>query len=186
MAEPQTSPVQPLPPLLALPLELKEQIFAELSSHEGGELSLTILRRTHPVFRYLVPRKPLALVTPYQPGDTPSKREYNRTLDIRRERLLFAELNHPYLFPPDLYPCYTCGEVLGGSHFEPYTSRYFRSGCLDTRHMPLGTSAAHGTGSSNERKCESCHESFEYYIWSDICGQSGDRCRVGRESDGLV
>ena len=71
MAEPQPSPVQPLPPLLALPLELKEQIFAHLSSREDGELSLTILRRTHLMFRYLVPRKPLALLAPYYPGNLP-------------------------------------------------------------------------------------------------------------------
>ena len=115
MEEPQTeSQIQPstdLPPLLALPLELKFEILSKFSDakdddDEGvNKLALTVLRRTHSSFRRIIPK---------------TKPTY--------ELLLLAENEHPYLFPwicenscsgrphsyadcfdPDsMLPCYDC------------------------------------------------------------------------------
>ncbi len=88
----------PFPPLLALPLELKLQIFSYLSG------SLIILRRTHSSFRHIIPRNRI----------TSSPRR------IRTAQLVFAEDNHSYLFPPDHYPCYVCFRALPGSQFDSF------------------------------------------------------------------
>lgn len=174
MAKPGTSTIRPLPPLLALPLELKQQIFADISEFEDGELWLTILRRTHPMLRYLIPRKTIAPVTPYSRNNMSIRLQYYRTLEIRKDRFLFAEVNHPYLFPPDFYPCSSCGEVLSGSHFEPYRPRYVSEGLKNTRHIPLGSVAAHDLGSPDQRLCKSCHKDWNGYVWHHVCGSGGD------------
>ncbi len=99
--EPQTAPPSPpssnLPPLLALPLELKLQILSSFSDYAGDPdhaLALMILRRTHKSLRDIIPN-------PWKSAK-PAK-----------EHFLAAERKHPYLFPsltdypePLAYPCY--------------------------------------------------------------------------------
>ncbi len=92
----------PLPPLLALPLELILQILSYLS--DTNHCSLIILRRTHSSFRHIIPRDRI----------TSSPRA------IKTAQLVFAEDNHSYLFPHDHYPCYVYFRALPGSKFDSF------------------------------------------------------------------
>lgn len=81
----------PLLPLLALPLELKLQIFSY--SEDRYNCSLIILRRTHSSLRHIIPRRQL----PTWPVWVGRETEFRS-----------AENKHPYLFPLDRFPCYGC------------------------------------------------------------------------------
>ncbi|CAD6586946.1 MAG: hypothetical protein ASARMPRED_002882 [Alectoria sarmentosa] len=119
-----TIPHQSLPPLLTLPLELKQQIFNHLS-HDGiHSLSLAILRRTHPIFRHAIPRQKLIPITPYDSRDLTVPSEYVRNIDLRYEQLHLLEHEYSYLLAPDHYPCYCCGRVLEGRHFKDEEHRH--------------------------------------------------------------
>ena len=98
--KPRTTSTAPLPPLLALPLELKLQILTYLT--DTKHCSLVILRRTHSSFRHIIPRDRI----------TSSPRA------IKTVQLVFAEDNLSYLFPHDYYPCYFCFRALPGSKFD--------------------------------------------------------------------
>lgn len=104
--------MQPLPPLLALPIELKLQIFTHLSNHSYGLLWLTILRRTHPLLRPLIPRQPMPIPMPRASLRPPSYHDFLQKVDLRMNLLRLTDSDHPYLFPPGFYPCFLCGEVV--------------------------------------------------------------------------
>ena len=92
-AEPQSQPTTILPPLLALPLELKTQIlsnfsnYASKSSDPEDALALMILRRTHTSFRHIIP-DPWKKTSP------------------RADHFLAAERKHKYLF--SAFYCWRC------------------------------------------------------------------------------
>ena len=115
--------MQPLPPLLALPIELKLQIFDHLSNHEYGHLWLAILRRIHPLLRYLIPRQTMPSVMSRSYFSVATYRALTRRMDIRIKLLRLTESDHPYLFPPGFHPCFDCGEVVDSSrlHTNWYT-----------------------------------------------------------------
>ena len=125
---PQTAPPSPpisnLPPLLALPLELKLQILSSFSDYDSDPdhaLALVILRRTHKSLRDIIPN-------PWKSAE-PAK-----------EHFLAAERQHPYLFPwrcscehypecipehysepfPLFYPCYYCMRLKDRFEFRNY------------------------------------------------------------------
>lgn len=97
MTEQPTPPEKKLPPLLALPLPLKQRVFAYLD--EPHNLSLFLLRRTHPILRRSIPRG------------------YSSTRQTKKCQLWTAEREHPNLFPFRFYPCYCCLEVYPGRCF---------------------------------------------------------------------
>lgn len=88
-----------MPLLFALPPHLRDQILAYLD--EPYDLSLIFLRRTHPILRRLIPQG------------------YSSNRTTKKCQLWTAEREHPYLFPPDFYPCYSCLEVYPLRCFEP-------------------------------------------------------------------
>ncbi|KAF6217955.1 hypothetical protein HO133_006367 [Letharia lupina] len=145
-----TEASQVLPPLLALPLELKQQIFNHLSNDDEQGLSLTILRRTHPIFRHVIPRQQLSPITPYNPLDKTIPSENYRTRTVRQYQLSLTERKHPYLFAPDHYPCYSCCEVLGVGHFEDDGIRDEFVCLKDLEKIPLGSP------SLRPRICDRC------------------------------
>ena len=84
-----------VPPILALPVELKLDILSKIPHDEYP--SLACLRRTHSSFLDLVPKAHIR----YQLSET----------DLCHQ-LLKTELAYAYLLPPDHYPCYLCARVL--------------------------------------------------------------------------
>ena len=86
----QAIPAAPLSPILALPLELQLEMVPYLSDKHHP--SLAILRRTHPTFRYIVPRDQFT----------------SQSRSSKNAQLLTAEDDYSYLFPPDHFPCYLC------------------------------------------------------------------------------
>ena len=114
------SNMQPLPPLLALPVELKMQIFAHLSHRKYGELWLTILRRTHPLLRCLISPRIRPIARPRGSHSVAASSRYCRRMDLRIQLLWVTESEHPYLFPPGFHPCFNCGEVVDSSHLDTY------------------------------------------------------------------
>lgn len=86
---------QALPPLLALPVELKIEIISHLSHDEYP--SLACLRRTHSSFLNVIPKAHI--------------RSKLSETDLCNQ-LLKTELEYAYLFPPDHYPCYFCARAL--------------------------------------------------------------------------
>ena len=131
------TPTAILPPLLTLPTEMKLHIISYLLDTEDfGDFdpSLIILRRTHSTFRAIIPS------TPYGPP----------VLDdlmlryAREKRLLQAERHHPYLIPPNKFPCYGCQLVLDSSTFGNFNLLSSDSGLGDSevftggRILPLG------------------------------------------------
>ncbi len=108
-----TTSTAPLPPLLALPSELQLQIISYFSNTENPvdpEPTLIILRRTHRIFRDIIPS------APYGPPVL-------NVLDLRSSRynkLLLAEHKYPYLFPRKMLPCYGCQRVLNRSAFKEW------------------------------------------------------------------
>lgn len=127
-----------LPPLLALPLEIKLQIFSYLET--DLQPSLMLLRRTHSTFRHMIPINDCI------------------SLDsqIKRRRMLVAELKYPFLFAQNHYPCYgPCLAVLEGSQFDncpfhhqlQFTGLWLQLGAIA---RPLGASRAF------ERRCDDC------------------------------
>ena len=92
-------PLEKLPSLLALPVEIKMQIFTHLAS---SYLALKVLRRTHRSFRALIPKL---------------RRIQYVSADDYRAYLLAAERTSSSLFPPNLYPCHSCSKVLPAEYF---------------------------------------------------------------------
>lgn len=98
-----------MPPLLQLPMEIKQKIFSYL---EGPEPTLIILRRTHSHFRNVIPKINLKA--------TLSETDH-------RDHLVAAE-NHSKgdsrlsLFPPDHLACFTCLHVLPITEFSDRNS----------------------------------------------------------------
>ncbi|KAF6217963.1 hypothetical protein HO133_006375 [Letharia lupina] len=86
---------QKLPPLLALPVELKWQIISHLDHDEYP--SLACLRRTHSSFLNVIPKAQIRS----ELSDTELSNQ-----------LLKTELDYAYLLPVVHYPCYICARVL--------------------------------------------------------------------------
>lgn len=131
----ETAPTPPLPPLLVLPLELKLQIISHLQ--ETQDCSLRILRRVHSSFRHII--------NPHGPSTCPDS--------VRKAELQTAEDKHPYLFPPDHFPCYCCYDVFPGSSFNYYY--------LDCGHVCDWIYRRHGDWTEKDalretRRCNGC------------------------------
>lgn len=95
-----TSPKTLLPPILALPLELKQQIPFYLcgDDNECSNVTKMILRRTYPDLRNVIP----------------SDYHFVSKLGFTKAwQMFFAEREHPYLISPNYYPCYQCYKLLG-------------------------------------------------------------------------
>ena len=92
-----TTSEKKLPPLLDLPLHLQQRIFAYLD--EPYDLSLMIMRRTHPLLRLAIPFG------------------YSSNRQIKKCQLWTAERAHSRLFPYGCYPCYCCLEVYPRVYF---------------------------------------------------------------------
>lgn len=156
-AEPQSQPSIILPPLLALPVELKLKILSNFSDHAsdpGHALTLMILRRTHKSFRLIIP---------------------NPWRDIRatEEHFLAAERQHSYLLPfecrchptctsqhcPEprysFFPCYDCKKLVRRRWFCNYRIAYFRD---DTPWDLLGAENA------QDRICDSCWDDRVWWM----------------------
>ena len=133
-----TSPDTPLPPILALPCELKQEIISQLSGDDKyySVPALMALRRTHPMFRKIIPRKHHL------------KSKFKSSVFKTAQLLFYTELKHPYLIPPDLYPCYDCHRVLHTSRFG--VERIFRGGV-----RPIGKPSLSG------RTCDECWDVWE-------------------------
>lgn len=131
---------QALPRLLGLPVELKLEIISHLPHDEYP--SRACLRRTHSSFLQLIPKT-----------DIRSKLSDTQLSD----QLLKTELEYPYLFPPDHYPCFFCARVLPMDAFVDTVSNRSAHGpfpphrcCCDCRML----------------KCSSYRRSFmESFIW---------------------
>ena len=113
---------QALPPLLALPNELKLDIISRLLHDEYP--SQACLRRTHSSFLPLIPKSDI---------------RSNLTETELCNQLLRTELEYAYLFPPEHYPCYFCARVqpLGAFvvAFDRFSSLIFdgQRCCMDCR-----------------------------------------------------
>lgn len=97
---------QTLPPLLALPTELKLKIFSYLTDDEYP--ALPCLRRTHSSFLHLIPK---------------SHVRSSVSDDNLYRQLITIDMDYAYLLPPDHHPCFSCTEVLppdAFSHPEPF------------------------------------------------------------------
>lgn len=139
----------PLPPLLSLSTEVKLHIISyllDIEDFEDYQPSLIILRRTHRTFHAIIPSAPYG---PPVPNDLMLRYD-------REKRLLSAERQHPYLFPPNTFPCYRCQLVLDSSAFGDFNLLYAELGPDDLevlthqRILPLG--AVH----AGARKCNQC------------------------------
>ena len=99
---------QTLPPLLALPSELKLQIISHLPHDEYP--SHACLRRTHSSFRDLIPKASI---------------RSSVSQEHLASQLFFTEGNYAYLLPLGHYPCYTCIKVLPVDVFPASLEHYF-------------------------------------------------------------
>lgn len=123
MSYPSETIVQALPPLLALPVELKLNIISHIPHDEFP--TRACLRRTHSSFLTLIPkthvRSPLSDV------------------DLSNQ-LLKTELEYIYLLPADHYPCYFCARVLPLEAFsiDPFDAfhKHYRR-CTDCRQLKI-------------------------------------------------
>ncbi len=100
MTTTQISNTPHLPPLLALPVELKLQIFSYLKN--DSQPSLMLLRRTHSTFRQIISAQDCVGVDN----------------NLTKTRMLVAEQDYPFLFAPNQYPCYVCLKVIDQSGFD--------------------------------------------------------------------
>lgn len=129
-----------LPPLLALPTELKLQIFSYLKTERRP--SLMILRRTHSSLRGLISRE----------------ESIAQTSQLNTERMWNAEHDHQYLIPPGCFPCYICNQVLSASHFDDMKKR---NGIVDVegpKGRPLGCARA------QDRACDDCWQWLRQFM----------------------
>ncbi len=92
-----------LPPLLALPMELKLQIILCLPHDKSPNLAC--LRRTHTSFRDIIPKSDI---------------RSHLSPSLLCSQLLDTELNHSYLLPLHHFPCYRCIAVLPSQAFHPW------------------------------------------------------------------
>ena len=136
-----TAPNTPLPPILALPRELQYEIISKISGEDKWSSASTLmsLRRTHPLFRQLIPRK---------------YHFKSKSGPFRMTQLFYTEMRHPYLIPPDFYPCYDCMRVLDSSVFGIETS--FWGGV-----RPIGKTLL-----LLQRTCDEC-----WAVWEEEHGQ---------------
>lgn len=107
---------QALPLLLALPVELKLEIISHLPHDEYP--SRACLRRTHSSFLQLIPK------TDIRSKLSDTQLSY---------QLLKTELEYPYLFPPDHYPCFFCARVLPMDAFVDTVSNQSAHGLFPDR-----------------------------------------------------
>ena len=121
MATSAPPPTQNLPPLLALPLELKLQIITCL--HDSRLPKLALLRRTDFSFLHIIPK-----------SDVRAKAGPNLSNQLRE-----AESTWPFLLPQYHYTCYTCLNVFPQLRFGDNEKRqgkhlggrvHFRRICL--------------------------------------------------------
>lgn len=88
------------PPILALPLELKQQIPSYLCGDdiECSNVTKMILRRTYLDLRNIIS----------------SDYHFVSKLGFTKAwQMFFAEREHPNLIPPNHHPCYQCYKLLG-------------------------------------------------------------------------
>lgn len=148
--EPPRQPSNILPPLLALPLEMKLKILSNFSDHAsdpGHALTLMILRRTHKSFRLIIPN-------PW------------KTILPTREHFLAAERQHPYLFPwkcqyhysncnlnhcfgsrVSLHPYYDCVRLVRSCWFRNYKIAHFKDDAWED---------LIGAENAQDRMCDGC------------------------------
>lgn len=93
--QPSKTQTSPLPPLLALPLEVRHQIISYCVHHPTP--TLAILRRTHSSFHNVIPK-----------SDVRCKPRWARL----REQLINARLRFPYLLPEDYVACFRCLSIV--------------------------------------------------------------------------
>ena len=129
-----------LPPLLALPLELKLHIlsYLHLDDDDYADLSLIILRHTHRSFRNIIPHAPYA-----------SKDKTHNEFQLDR-----AERQYPYLIPPMTYPCYGCLGIVECSGFGRHDigRGWYSSDSAPRVVVPLGSPKA------SLRTCNACYD----------------------------
>lgn len=94
---------QVLPPLLALPVELKLQIIWHIPRDEYPLLAC--LRRTHSSFLDLIPKAHI--------------RSQLSETELCKQ-LIKTELEYAYLLPSGHYPCYVCAKILPLDSFVEY------------------------------------------------------------------
>lgn len=155
----QSQPSVLLPPLLALPLELKLQILANFSHDDSSDIAsdpdhaitLMILRRTHKSLRRIIPN-------PW------------RQRRPTKDHVLTAEHLHPYLFPSECrYPEHACTPNFCS---ESYFFSFHCYGCKTFcgRHEVCNWKTAHlllqdeeswdsmGGEHAQDRHCDECWE----------------------------
>lgn len=147
-AEPQTQPDILLPPLLALPLELKLKIlsnfsdYASESSDPDHALALMMLRRTHRSFRQIIP-SPWKKIRP------------------RADHLLAAKRKHKYLFTLRCWcphPGHHCNDYTGSDYLPCYECLELREcrGNFRNYHVASHGDYELGAEHAGKRICDKC------------------------------
>jgi len=144
---PQSASAGDLPPLLALPLELKLEIFSYL---RRSRTMLIVLRRIHPSFRMILLKYDRNIDGPYvyemcRTSHQPQDKWLGLIVSLFRQRLKYAERfsrnKRTGIFPPGYYPCYFCRKVLPAERFTNKSLRGLKS---------IGGSMSH------RRRCVRC------------------------------
>lgn len=118
-----------LPLLLALPLEIKREIIANL--YYSDDPALAMLRRTHSSFFHIIPK-----------SDIRSKASSSNI----HYQLLNVERNYPTILPFLHYTCFKCCQVLPGIRFSDNEKRKGKGiGCVRaSRRYCLSCGITHG------------------------------------------
>ena len=149
---PQSTSTTFLPPLLAVPTEIKDLILSFFVYTEDAEPTLIILRRTHRVFRAIIPPCPYGPPCSHGPY-----RPYGSVYRVYRVRkLIRAELEYQYLFPPGMLPCYRCKLVLDSSAFGKFITMSIESGLHHSYVGPESTQISLGVQGAGFRECNHC------------------------------
>lgn len=109
MASSPASGSQTLPPLLALPAELKLQIFSYLTDDDYP--ALPCLRRTHSSFLNLIPK---------------ARIRSSVSDETLYRQLVTTDMEYAYLLPPGHRPCFVCTEMLPFDAFDAKSEPYVR------------------------------------------------------------
>lgn len=164
----ESQPSIPLPPLLALPVEIKLKILSYFSDDSSSRhsidptnaLTLMILRRTHKSFRRLI-------TNPWKERQPTS------------EHIFTAECHHPYLFPSSSWSsvkvlyCYSCGSFLGRHVFRNWEFAYDlfqddeNSSNEDGREHDEESWDDHGGKHARKRHCDWC---WDHSVYPDRYG----------------